>query len=1118
MEPSHHALLHQLREVSLSLQRSKTRVEECEAHIQQLQNTITELHEEISQKDQEKLTQLQQLHHLENRVKALVEQAQISEETVAKLKETSEKTGHSSSQDLDVQEQRVLELQRELQESQLEWRRGHSHIQQLKRELQARQAEELCSQLSQVKGHQAQGEGDNEALGGIKLEHLNAKMWDTASMEESHDTVLEISCRFEEEMREVQERVARLTSRHDSVRQQAVQLRDVELQHTRLGQDTVVSGLHLQEDTSQSLEELQIQCTLQEGKMLAVMAETDCLKGQLETRDRDVASLMLQLHNSQDALKCLTEELQSCRNQMKDQQVQEEMLIARLRAQRQAAVEQKEQLSNELEFQAAELHKLQEELKSRNKQLDQREQDVERLQFREHELQKERDALRKQGSQAEARLLSQDSELVRMKTSLQEAQEAAANVSSSLELHKHKYQACVSRITQLESSLQAREEDLEETRTLAAEQEEQLLRLRAQVAALQGDLRARSLQLESGDDALSAATGSLQDMQLQLQSSRRHAQECELVVRTLRENNAALRRQVEEQEENVVKVQAEFSLHRATHTHPNSDYKSRLCHIQDLEQALSEAVCQCESLALEQDRYQLELQKLKEESSRLTQLRDGSSAEVSTLRVDLQREEQRAARLEEQLEASAKLRAEKEQLEQKKDGILRQSEADLRDARERLWSQGLELEKRATAARGLEAEVRRARKERSRREEDLSSLRAQLLQLREDLKEARTAARDMAQTLARQEEKSVLLEGGQQRAHEQLAERVAEVVRAEQTQRKLQAELRTLKQRLDSTEEERRTCRSELERAEEEAREGRQAQLRAQQECLARVEEVGRLQGELSHSREALETLQQQLKEQVEVGQALRAELSLVRVRTQGAMESEREQLRTKLRSAKSLVKQQEQLIGRLQKEQELSRAHLQQYQKELDSKKTFNHQQSQEVQSCGRQLACAQQWGQQQQDALGAKEEEVVVMKVEMASLREHYHAKVAQVEVLRWSLGIARSDSSLLHRESELVVTSVVQWIQEQKQTNENMVQKIREQSRNIISLIADKDHLQESLETLQQEVCHLKRELNKKKAELLGLRNRRTIHPPVSGCHAVADLPAAADWLECGSPAAS
>lgn len=62
------------------------------------------------------------------------------------------------------------------------------------------------------------------------------------------------------------------------------------------------------------------------------------------------------------------------------------------------------------------------------------------------------------------------------------------------------------------------------------------------------------------------------------------------------------------------------------------------------------------------------------------------------------------------------------------------------------------------------------------------------------------------QELARHEEKVLLLEGGHQRAQEQLAVRVAEVVRAEQTQRRLHAELSRVQQRLESSEQELQDC------------------------------------------------------------------------------------------------------------------------------------------------------------------------------------------------------------------------------------------------------------------------------------------------------------------------
>lgn len=41
---------------------------------------------------------------------------------------------------------------------------------------------------------------------------------------------------------------------------------------------------------------------------------------------------------------------------------------------------------------------------------------------------------------------------------------------------------------------------------------------------------------------------------------------------------------MEEQEEAVVKLQADYSIHRATHMHSDSDYEAQLSHIQELEQ------------------------------------------------------------------------------------------------------------------------------------------------------------------------------------------------------------------------------------------------------------------------------------------------------------------------------------------------------------------------------------------------------------------------------------------------------------------------------------------------------------------------------------------------------
>lgn len=73
------------------------------------------------------------------------------------------------------------------------------------------------------------------------------------------------------------------------------------------------------------------------------------------------------------------------------------------------------------------------------------------------------------------------------------------------------------------------------------EQDEHVLHLCAQAVVLQGELKAHSAQLESGDDALSQH---LRDTQRDLEDSRKHSQECEMVISTMRDSTAALRRQV----------------------------------------------------------------------------------------------------------------------------------------------------------------------------------------------------------------------------------------------------------------------------------------------------------------------------------------------------------------------------------------------------------------------------------------------------------------------------------------------------------------------------------------------------------------------------------------------
>ncbi|KAL1270613.1 hypothetical protein QQF64_029629 [Cirrhinus molitorella] len=77
-------------------------VEEREALILELQDVITELHQEMSLKEQHELQQLQQLLQLEAKVKELQEQVQGSEGTKAQLRLELAERAESNSAMLNV--------------------------------------------------------------------------------------------------------------------------------------------------------------------------------------------------------------------------------------------------------------------------------------------------------------------------------------------------------------------------------------------------------------------------------------------------------------------------------------------------------------------------------------------------------------------------------------------------------------------------------------------------------------------------------------------------------------------------------------------------------------------------------------------------------------------------------------------------------------------------------------------------------------------------------------------------------------------------------------------------------------------------------------------------------
>nr|XP_009685281.1 PREDICTED: polyamine-modulated factor 1-binding protein 1 [Struthio camelus australis] len=159
-----------------------------------------------------------------------------------------------------------------------------------------------------------------------------------------------------------------------------------------------------------------------------------------------------------------------------------------------------------------------------------------------------------------------------------------------------------------------------------------------------------------------------------------------------------------------------------------------------------------------------------------------------------------------------------------------------------------------------------------------------------------------------------------------------------------------------------------------------------------------------------------------------------------------------------------------------------------------------------------AQQWQQLHEDSertLATREEELVVCKVELAflkeklskaleqkealqhetnMLRQKFAVTSAEAEALRSSLTVAHSDSSRLHRESELVLVNIGQWVKKQKQSNEKLGQKIQQQVKQIAELTGEKEQLQNILGRLQEENKYLRARADEQRRECEQLKASR------------------------------
>ncbi|XP_077687709.1 polyamine-modulated factor 1-binding protein 1 isoform X2 [Eretmochelys imbricata] len=476
---------------------------------------------------------------------------------------------------------------------------------------------------------------------------------------------------------------------------------------------------------------------------------------------------------------------------------------------------------------------------------------------------------------------------------------------------------------------------------------------------------------------------------------------------------------------------------------------------------------------------------LQEESQLLRQRRQDSQQQQQAAAQELVQQEERL------LLAQSSLQSTQEQLSERVAEVVRLEQASRRWEAEQLSSSMDEVEQSRKLLEHLKAELsqwkqrhRVAVQQGMQHQHSMAKMELKLGSSQEQAKALQQQLQEQASTQRALQEELSQLQGREEDLQRQLQRAQERESRLASEREALQQELRSSEQALLEQEQTSQGLQCGVGQLEEEGQR-RQEQLR---QCCAQLEST----------RSSLGQAQQQIQQQASKAMLQESALAQLQAELEAAQARERQSTRTltaaettiqelMLKTASCQEKQREALKKLSETAQDMAalraelvrtqarEAQLEEQMRRLNGElKTLQDFREQEVRSFEEQLG-EQRRCQEKAQALAQRDEELVVFKVELAALKEKLHgaaeerdrlqqelhvlrqkfvASSNEAEALRSSLGAARSDSRRLHCESELVLANVTQWVKEQKQANDKLGHKIREQIKHIAQLTGEKE----------------------------------------------------------------
>uniref|UniRef100_A0A4W3IP79 Uncharacterized protein n=1 Tax=Callorhinchus milii TaxID=7868 RepID=A0A4W3IP79_CALMI len=212
--------------------------------------------------------------------------------------------------------------------------------------------------------------------------------------------------------------------------------------------------------------------------------------------------------------------------------------------------------------------------------------------------------------------------------------------------------------------------------------------------------------------------------------------------------------QATEQENTIAKLQTDFASYKAIYSHSDKEYESQIIHIEKLKKDIVHVNDEISEYVQQINNYQVTMHKMNAEISSITEQKNNSIKDVARLekvvqnlqlevasevqkhKIESAKMEQHIMRLENDLHNCRKSCMQQEEAIQKRDDLLRKSEADLLQARDRIKGKVAGIEKQNTMVKSLEMELQRHKKEKQQKENENTSLKAEIQQLKQELQEA----------------------------------------------------------------------------------------------------------------------------------------------------------------------------------------------------------------------------------------------------------------------------------------------------------------------------------------------------------------------------------------------